>query len=108
MAGVLRRGAQDDIELRRELADPRAFDWRERDGDRLPGPVIADALVDPVTQISGVALDEQLGVVQAGWPARLTLNRMSRSRRFMCVPSVLREPGESTMERTGAPMAQQS
>src|SRR5262249_37232062 len=61
---VRRRDAQDDVELRGELADPRLLERREIDAHSGLGLLVADAAVDAVLFVAGVALDVALRAEQ--------------------------------------------
>src|SRR6516165_8676870 len=56
-SGALRRHAEDDVELGRQLADLRLLDRREIDRHGLAGLRVADAAVDAVPLVARVALD---------------------------------------------------
>src|SRR5206468_3347904 len=55
-----RREAEDDVEVRRHLADPRLLDGGEGDEDRLARLGVADAAEDAVALVAGLALDVAL------------------------------------------------
>src|SRR5438552_1975184 len=57
---TLRRNAQDDVELRRQFADARAFHGGKVHDDGFAGLGVADAAQDAVPFVAGLTLDVAL------------------------------------------------